>query len=363
MYARRLQVQERLTQQIADFLMARLNPKGVGVRDQGDPPLCDDARRPGKPGHAHDDERRARYLPIERQDPRRVLLRTCRDRRPGHREAGGRRSHRLGHPAKPNPERGADSVPASHRPRRPILGRATPARGTTPASCPTPAHRCGTHRRGTHRLPRRGSRRRQRSPCRGRRRSRVHAHQARRGTVRSEPHSRMRSCGSRLGCFDPSRRQRPVVAKPRHRLAASRFSGSVWCPASAGHRRPQPGALRVRDAERPVAARGAGCRHLPSARRPGAVNVLLATRFTSDAGAELDSYAQFPGGVDLWVANDGGYLVRHGRTTRLCGSSTCVTSTRTGNCTCTTIRGRAVEPLGATASPTRRGRCARRSTQ
>ncbi len=31
MYARRLQVQERLTQQIADFLMDRLEPKGVGV--------------------------------------------------------------------------------------------------------------------------------------------------------------------------------------------------------------------------------------------------------------------------------------------------------------------------------------------
>src|ERR1700690_435873 len=31
MYARRLQVQERLTQQIADFLHQRLNPYGVGV--------------------------------------------------------------------------------------------------------------------------------------------------------------------------------------------------------------------------------------------------------------------------------------------------------------------------------------------
>jgi GTP cyclohydrolase I len=31
MYARRLQVQERMTQQIADFLMERLDPKGVGV--------------------------------------------------------------------------------------------------------------------------------------------------------------------------------------------------------------------------------------------------------------------------------------------------------------------------------------------
>ena len=31
MYARRLQVQERLTQQVADFLMERLDPQGVGV--------------------------------------------------------------------------------------------------------------------------------------------------------------------------------------------------------------------------------------------------------------------------------------------------------------------------------------------
>jgi GTP cyclohydrolase IA len=31
MYARRLQVQERLTQEVADFLMERINPLGVGV--------------------------------------------------------------------------------------------------------------------------------------------------------------------------------------------------------------------------------------------------------------------------------------------------------------------------------------------
>ena len=31
MYARRLQIQERLTQEIADFLMQRLEPRGVGV--------------------------------------------------------------------------------------------------------------------------------------------------------------------------------------------------------------------------------------------------------------------------------------------------------------------------------------------
>jgi GTP cyclohydrolase I len=31
MYARRLQVQERLTQEVADFLMERIEPLGVGV--------------------------------------------------------------------------------------------------------------------------------------------------------------------------------------------------------------------------------------------------------------------------------------------------------------------------------------------
>jgi GTP cyclohydrolase I len=31
MYARRLQVQERLTQQVAEFLQDRLEPQGVGV--------------------------------------------------------------------------------------------------------------------------------------------------------------------------------------------------------------------------------------------------------------------------------------------------------------------------------------------
>ena len=33
MFGRRLQVQERLTQQIADFLMDRLDPKGVFLND------------------------------------------------------------------------------------------------------------------------------------------------------------------------------------------------------------------------------------------------------------------------------------------------------------------------------------------
>jgi GTP cyclohydrolase IA len=49
MYARRLQVQERLTQQIADFLMDRLDPKGVGVVIEATH-LCAVMRGVRKPG-------------------------------------------------------------------------------------------------------------------------------------------------------------------------------------------------------------------------------------------------------------------------------------------------------------------------
>jgi GTP cyclohydrolase I len=49
MYARRLQVQERLTQQIADFLMERLAPQGVGVVVEATH-LCASMRGIRKPG-------------------------------------------------------------------------------------------------------------------------------------------------------------------------------------------------------------------------------------------------------------------------------------------------------------------------
>jgi GTP cyclohydrolase I len=49
MYARRLQVQERLTQQIADFLMERLAPQGVGVVVEATH-LCASMRGVRKPG-------------------------------------------------------------------------------------------------------------------------------------------------------------------------------------------------------------------------------------------------------------------------------------------------------------------------
>jgi GTP cyclohydrolase I len=49
MYARRLQVQERMTQQVADFLMERLRPKGVGVVVEATH-LCAVMRGVRKPG-------------------------------------------------------------------------------------------------------------------------------------------------------------------------------------------------------------------------------------------------------------------------------------------------------------------------
>jgi len=48
-YARRLQVQERMTQQVADFLMERLRPKGVGVVVEATH-LCAVMRGVRKPG-------------------------------------------------------------------------------------------------------------------------------------------------------------------------------------------------------------------------------------------------------------------------------------------------------------------------
>ena len=49
MYARRLQVQERMTKQVADFLMERLRPRGVGVVVEASH-LCAAMRGVRKPG-------------------------------------------------------------------------------------------------------------------------------------------------------------------------------------------------------------------------------------------------------------------------------------------------------------------------
>ena len=82
MYARRLQVQERLTQQIADFLQDRLDPQGVGVVIEATH-LCAVMRGVRKPGHDHDDVVGARPLPDARPDAGRVLRPSRPSRRRG----------------------------------------------------------------------------------------------------------------------------------------------------------------------------------------------------------------------------------------------------------------------------------------
>jgi GTP cyclohydrolase I len=80
MYARRLQVQERLTQQIADLLMERLRPKGVGVVVEATH-LCAAMRGVRKPGtvmttaavlgifRSNDKTRAEFYAHLERRTP------------------------------------------------------------------------------------------------------------------------------------------------------------------------------------------------------------------------------------------------------------------------------------------------------
>ena len=62
MYARRLQVQERLTQQIAEFLQDRLAAPGRRRRHRGDAPVRRHARRP-QARHDHDHVIGARAVP------------------------------------------------------------------------------------------------------------------------------------------------------------------------------------------------------------------------------------------------------------------------------------------------------------
>ena len=70
-YARRLQVQERLTQEIAHFLEDRLAAAGRRRRHRGDPPVRGHARR-AQARDGHDDLVRARAVPDPRPDPVRV---------------------------------------------------------------------------------------------------------------------------------------------------------------------------------------------------------------------------------------------------------------------------------------------------
>ena len=70
-FARRLQVQERLTDQIADAIMDVLQAERRRRGDRGRPLLHDDARR-GEAELAHGDQRAARHLPRRQEDPGRV---------------------------------------------------------------------------------------------------------------------------------------------------------------------------------------------------------------------------------------------------------------------------------------------------
>ncbi len=60
MYARRLQIQEQMTRQIAEFLQGVLKPMGVAVVVEGSP-LCGDARRE-KVERPHGDQRHAGHF-------------------------------------------------------------------------------------------------------------------------------------------------------------------------------------------------------------------------------------------------------------------------------------------------------------
>ena len=73
MYARRLQIQERLTSQIAQTLEDQLEPAGRGRDRRGAASLHGDARR-RKAEFRGDDQRHARRLPRKQADARRIPL-------------------------------------------------------------------------------------------------------------------------------------------------------------------------------------------------------------------------------------------------------------------------------------------------
>ena len=137
LFARRPQVQERLTKQVADWLQTELNPRGVGVVDRGRAPVHDAARRPGGrhgDDHLHPARRacartprsRAEFLALTTSQPTRRSgagddrARDVRDRRRrAGRGQGGRGAARRG----------------LRRPDRAARRRAAPAR-TSGRRCP-----------------------------------------------------------------------------------------------------------------------------------------------------------------------------------------------------------------------------------
>ncbi len=73
MYARRLQIQERLTSQIANAIQEKLDPAGRGSDHRSAPSLHGDARR-RKAKFDHHHKRHARRFPRKQTDPRRIPL-------------------------------------------------------------------------------------------------------------------------------------------------------------------------------------------------------------------------------------------------------------------------------------------------
>ncbi len=84
MFARRLQIQERLTNQIANAIQQKIAPLGVGVVIEGAPSVHGDARR-GKTKFADGNQRDAGFVPgqpadargIPVLDPRKIAARFC----------------------------------------------------------------------------------------------------------------------------------------------------------------------------------------------------------------------------------------------------------------------------------------------
>ena len=69
-FARRLQVQERLTAQVADCIWEHLQPQGVAVVDRGEPRLHDRPRSPHARGDDDDQPDDGRLPPGRAQPPR-----------------------------------------------------------------------------------------------------------------------------------------------------------------------------------------------------------------------------------------------------------------------------------------------------
>ncbi len=150
-YARRLQVQERMTTQIADAIAAVLSPRGRARRDRGRAPVHVDARRE-EAGHGHRHLVGARALPLRRGHPGRGhavhpgSLRPCRPGRAARVGRGRARSSWASSTSRPTPSPTAAATTPS-TPRWPTGSRCWPRAPTwstsaasrrAPAPSPSP---------------------------------------------------------------------------------------------------------------------------------------------------------------------------------------------------------------------------------